>query len=164
MKHPSKLYTLLRYLLLPVVVIAGLGSILATGGDGDGDGTNTLVFTANEAIDWVAVQDGDGAWTRVEPDTYGGNVYTLTIEDADGKYGVATHEVDGNVHSVVVVQATLGELSSVTSRPTPYTHNVTINAINLNATTNLALSRDDMNVSSDGIYAPFAAEDGTGRH
>lgn len=60
MKNLNKSHRVLRYMLLPIIMAAGLVSILGTGDD---DGTNTLVFTANEGIDWVALQDGD--WVRM---------------------------------------------------------------------------------------------------
>ncbi len=103
------LTTLLRHhIFLPLILLFGAITIIASGGGGDGAGTtDTLVFTADDSIDWVALQDGDGSWTKIEPDVSGGNVYTNTIQNAAGRYGLAAHEFDGTKHSIIILQGTL---------------------------------------------------------
>ena len=166
MKTQTTYSLLKRYVFLPIILIFAVTTIMGTGGgcgDGDdsggdggnggGDGgggtTSTLVFTANDNIDWVALQDGDGAWSKIEPDVGGGNVYTCTIQDAAGRYGIATHEyvVDDNAHVITVLQGTLAELEDLTLRPTPLTHDITINAANLTASTVFSISRNDIFLS-----------------
>ncbi len=77
--------------------------------------------TLRTLADWVAFQDGEAsAWTRVFPDTPGGDGYTLTVRSPDRKYGVALHgteEDNGRAEILQVFHATVGELGDFGGDP-----------------------------------------------
>ena len=164
MKSQTFSHLLKQFLLLPLIIIFGAVTIIGSGGNGDDDGGGgTLVFSASDDIDWVAMQDGSGAWSKVEPDVSGGNVYTHTIQDANGRYGIAAHELDASdsTHSMIVLQGTLLELANVTLRPSPLLHNVTVNATNMTtAGTLFSISRDEGYIGITTGSVGLAAEDG----
>lgn len=61
--------------------------------------------------DFVAFQDGNGAWQVVSG---AGGLYTLNITDSDGRYGVAIACVNGPDVEVYILHATRAELSEIT--------------------------------------------------
>ena len=122
-----------RLLFLVVMTLFGVGC-----SSGGGDGTAPIVpgntVTLNILSGQVAFQEGTGgAWRAVDPDVQGGSVYTLTVDSASGKYGVAVFTVDTSVvpnqHDVTVVQATLSELTSGGEAFEAYDVGVTVNSI-----------------------------------
>jgi len=80
--------------------------VTVTGGGGGGSVTYT--FCTEDAPTWVAIQDGSGAWTRVNPTA--GTTYTFNFPS--GRGGVATVTVDGSETDLTVLYATLTELTS----------------------------------------------------
>ncbi len=81
---------------LPLTVSAPLGSV-------------TFSFCATNAPLWLAIQDGDGAWTRLTPG--GNNSYTFSF--GSGRGGIATVDTVGTATELRVFYATSYELTSV---------------------------------------------------
>jgi hypothetical protein len=72
----------------------------------------TLIGTTPASADWVAFQDGSGAWTPLSARSSGN--YETTVASSDGKYGVAiAHTMDG-ISSVRIIHATLNEIRQIT--------------------------------------------------
>lgn len=103
--------------LLSIVWLAGCGG---GGGSADTGGlggtTLTLQVVDDWGIypmnaDWVAIQDGSGAWTKIDPTGVG--QYAATITSADGRYGLAIAYANGAERNVHVYQATLSEASTL---------------------------------------------------
>ncbi len=88
--------------ILPVVVSP------ASGG-----GSATVTFCTEDAPLWVASQDGNGAWTRVDPTTAGGTTYQFTF--ATGKGGIATVQSDASGTDLSVLYATLADFTAFAS-------------------------------------------------
>lgn len=62
-----------------------------------------------EDVDWLAFQDGDGAWTELTGDA---GVYSALVEDPDGRYGIAwgCNDVSTRVSVQYAVATQAGEL------------------------------------------------------
>ena len=67
-----------------------------------------LSYCAADAPVWLAVQDGNGAWSRVQPNV-GTNTYNFTV--ASGRAGIATVDTVGAGFDVGVLYATTAELN-----------------------------------------------------
>jgi hypothetical protein len=83
--------------------------IVVTGGGGGG--SVSFTFCAEDAPIWVAIQDGTGAWTRVNPTS--GSTYSFAFPS--GKGGVATVDTVGAGTDLSVIYATLAEFTAATS-------------------------------------------------
>jgi len=83
--------------ILPVVVSGG-----------GGGGSFTAAFCTADAPIWVAAQDGNGAWTRVNPTT--GSTYSFTF--ASGRGGIAVVDTVGTGYDLNVVYGTVAEFTA----------------------------------------------------
>jgi hypothetical protein len=100
----------------PIVVsAAGTGVTTATAtltvtvtAPSGGGGSVTLSYCAEDAPIWVAVQDGNGAWTRVTPNS-GTNTYQFNIPS--GRGGVAAVDTSGTGFDLSVFYATTAEFN-----------------------------------------------------
>jgi hypothetical protein len=68
----------------------------------------TVSYCAADAPIWLAYQDGNGAWTRVTPNT-GTNTYQFNL--ASGKAGLATVDTVGTGYDLNVTYATTAEFN-----------------------------------------------------
>ncbi len=75
-----------------------------------GGGSATVIFCTEDAPLWVASQDGNGAWARVNPTTTGGTTYQFTF--GSGRGGIATVQSDASGTDLSVLYATLADFTA----------------------------------------------------
>ncbi len=100
----------------PIVIsAAGTGVTTATAtltvtvtAPSGGSGNVTVTYCAEDAPIWLAVQDGNGAWTRVNPNA-GTNTYQFTINS--GRGGVASVDTAGTGFDLSIAYATTAEFN-----------------------------------------------------
>lgn len=68
----------------------------------------TVTYCTEDAPIWLAVQDGNGAWTRVTPNA-GTNTYQFTINS--GRGGVASVDTSGTGFDLSIAYATTAEFN-----------------------------------------------------
>ena len=102
-------FHILRFQLVFLFVVS-MFALLAVAGCSDSDSDPALVL---EDAQWVAFQDGDGEWEEIEvPDDL---IFTPTVNDPDGRYGLAILIASADSQSVrtITLQTTTDEIPGI---------------------------------------------------
>jgi hypothetical protein len=103
-----------RWLMLTIILCLMLLvtlPLIHCGGGGERENTlriETMIESVPASADWIACQDGSGAWTPLTP--RGTGIYETKVTSGSGKYGVAIAHSANNATRVRIVHATIWEI------------------------------------------------------